>query len=63
MATAMIAKGKKKYEEKIKALGGASAYRSCGEKGGMEVAICLKGLKAKLDEGDWANAWETAMKA
>ena len=62
MAAAMIAKGKKKYEAKIKALGGAKAYRDCGEKGGMEVAICLKGLKAKLDEGDWANAWEVAMK-
>ena len=62
MASAMISKGKAKYEAKIKALGGASAYRACGAKGGMEVAICLKGLKAKLDEGDWANAWEVAMK-
>ena len=62
MAAAMISKGKKKYEAKIKALGGASAYRSCGEKGGMEVAICLKGLKEKLTESDWANAWEVAMK-
>jgi hypothetical protein len=59
----MIAKGKTKYESKIRALGGASAYRSCGAKGGMEVAICLKGLKAKLSETDWANAWATAMGA
>ena len=58
----MIAKGKAKYEAKIRALGGATAYRSCGAKGGMEVAICLKGLKAKLSESDWANAWEVAMK-
>jgi len=62
MAAEMISKGKRKYEAKIKALGGASAYRSCGEKGGIEVAICLKGLKEKLSESDWANAWETAMK-
>ena len=62
MATAMIAKGKKKYEAKIKALGGASAYRTCGEKGGMEVAICLKGLKEKLTETDWANRFFTMLK-
>lgn len=62
MSAAMISKGKTKYLAKVKAMGGASAYRSCGEKGGMEVAICLKGLKAKLDEGDWADAWEIAMK-
>ena len=57
----MVSKGKTKYLAKIKALGGASAYRDCGEKGGMDVAICLKGLKAKLDEGDWADAWAVAM--
>jgi len=62
MAAGMIAKGKEKYIAKIKALGGASAYRDCGEKGGIEVAICLKGLKEKLSETDWANAWEVAMK-
>ena len=63
MSAGMISKGKTKYLAKVRAMGGASAYRSCGEKGGMEVAICLKGLKAKLDEGDWADAWEVAMKA
>jgi len=63
MSAGMIAKGKTKYLAKVRAMGGASAYRSCGEKGGMEVAICLKGLKAKLDEGDWADAWEVGMKA
>ena len=57
----MIAKGRKKYEAKIKALGGAAAYRTCGAKGGMDVAICLKGLKVALTEADWAKAWETAM--
>ena len=61
MAAAMIAKGKTKYEAKIKAMGGAAAYRTCGAKGGMEVAICLKGLKEALDEADWARAWEVAM--
>ncbi|TRZ51721.1 MAG: hypothetical protein D4S01_04210 [Dehalococcoidia bacterium] len=63
MAAGMISRGKTKYEAKIRALGGATAYRSCGAKGGMEVAICLKGLKAKLSESDWASAWEVAMKA
>lgn len=57
----MITKGKAKYTASIRALGGASAYRDCGAKGGMDVAICLKGLKGKLGEGDWANAWEVAM--
>ena len=55
MAAGMISKGKAKYLAKIKALGGATAYRSCGAKGGMEVALCLKGLKVKLDESDWAD--------
>jgi len=59
---ALIAKGKRKYEAKIKALGGASAYYECGAKGGMDVALCLKGLKKKLTESDWADAWEVAMK-
>lgn len=63
MAEAMIRKGKAKYEAKIKAMGGAAAYRKCGEEGGMKVAICLKGLKAKFDESDWADFWETGMKA
>lgn len=60
--SAMIAKGKKKYLEKVNALGGADAYRSCGAKGGMDVAICLKGLKAKVSTAsDWASNWEAAM--
>lgn len=58
----MITKGKAKYTAAIKALGGASAYRTCGAKGGMDVAVCLHGLKAALTVEDWANAWETAMK-
>lgn len=58
---AMISKGKTKYLEKIKALGGAGAYRTCGAKGGMDVAICLKGLKAKLTETNWADSWAVAM--
>lgn len=59
----MISKGKTKYLEAIKRLGGAKEYHSCGAKGGMDVAICLKGLKAKITETDWADAWETAMGA
>lgn len=62
MKATLITKGKARYLAKIKALGGASAYRTCGAKGGMDVAICLKGLKAKLTETDWAEAWEIGMK-
>lgn len=59
--SALISKGKTKYEASIKRLGGASAYRACGAKGGMDTALCMKGLKAKLSESDWANAWAAAM--
>jgi len=57
----MITKGKKKYIAGITAIGGADAYRTCGAKGGMEVAVCLKGLKAALTVENWASAWETSM--
>jgi hypothetical protein len=57
----MISKGKEKYVSSIRGLGGASAYYSCGEKGGMDVAICLNGLKRALDETDWSDRWATAM--
>ena len=60
--SAMIAKGKKKYIQKIDALGGATAYIECGKKGGMDTAICMKGLKAKVaTTAAWASAWESAM--
>lgn len=58
----MISKGKAKYVAKISAMGGADAYRSCGAKGGMNVAICMKGLKAKFSATDWANFWEIGMR-
>ena len=54
----MITKGKEKYISSIRGLGGASAYYSCGAKGGMDVAVCLKGLKEALSESDWADRWE-----
>lgn len=57
----MIRKGKQKYESSINQLGGANAYYGCGEKGGMEVAICLKGLKSALSVSDWADRWAQAM--
>jgi len=52
-----------KYENAIKLLGGASAYFACGEKitGGVKaVAECMRGLKKKLTESDWAKKWEEA---
>lgn len=56
--SAMITKGKEKYIESIRSLGGASQYRTCGAQGGMNVAVCLKGLKEALSESDWADRWE-----
>jgi hypothetical protein len=57
----MINRGKTKYVDSIRGLGGASAYYSCGDKGGMDVAICLHGLKKALTEDDWSRRWEVAM--
>lgn len=59
--TEMISKGKEKYIGAIRDLGGASAYHSCGDKGGMDVAICLKGLKKALTETEWGDRWARAM--
>jgi len=59
----MISKGKDKYESGIDEIGGAKTYYDCGDKGGMDVAVCLKNAKRKLDESDWAEKWETAMSA
>jgi len=56
--SAMIAKGKRKYIANVD----AAKWRDCGAKGGMETAVCLKGLKAALSTTDWANRWETAMR-
>lgn len=58
---ALITKGKQNYMNALKRLGGALAYRECGELGGMDTTICLKGLKAKLTESDWGNAWAQKM--
>lgn len=62
-AETMISKGKAKYVAKIAAMGGADAYRACGAKGGINTAICMKGLKAKFTAGDWANFWEIGMRS
>uniref|UniRef100_A0A6M3M6J9 Uncharacterized protein n=1 Tax=viral metagenome TaxID=1070528 RepID=A0A6M3M6J9_9ZZZZ len=58
----MIAKGKEKYISSIRGLGGAGAYYTCGNKGGMDVAICLKELKRGLSESEWGDRWEAAMR-
>lgn len=59
---ALISKGQTKYVSSIKALGGASAYRTCGAEGGMKTATCLKALKAKLGtEEAWGKKWAEAM--
>jgi len=58
----LITKGQTKYVASIKALGGASAYRTCGSEGGMKTATCLKALKAKLgSEEEWGKKWAVAM--
>lgn len=54
---------RKKYEDAIKLLGGASAYYACGEKidkGVKAVAECMHGLKKALTESEWASKWEKA---
>lgn len=56
----LIRKGKKKYEDKVGRIG-ADTYYSCGEKGGMNVAVCLKAAKQKQTVSDWSDSWETAM--
>jgi len=52
----------KRYLSAIKALGGADAYYTCGEKvaeGGVKaVAACMKGLKKKVGEEVWAEAYK-----
>jgi hypothetical protein len=57
-------KAKAKYLAAIKALGGASAYYSCGEKvatGGVKaVAECMKSLKKRVPEEAWAEKWALA---
>ena len=58
----MISKGKRKYKKKVGRIG-ADKYYSCGEKGGMDVAVCLKAARKKATVSDWADAWETAMRA
>ncbi len=50
----MISKGKERYIESIRALGGAREYYKCGALGGMDVAL-------SLSESDWADRWEKAM--
>lgn len=57
----MISQGKAKYISGIKAIGGAKEYFSCGAKGGMDVAVCLAGLREALSEEDWGSKWEHAM--
>ena len=54
---AMIKKGKAKYEANVD----ADEWRTCGKKGGMGVAACLKGKKEALSTADWAAKWGTAM--
>jgi len=63
-AVKSAAYAKARYLAAIKARGGASAYYACGEKaatGGVKaVAECMRGLKLKVSEEDWANAYEMA---
>lgn len=47
-----------KYQGAIELLGGASAYRACGEKTTVrEIAECMHGLKSKLTTADWATKY------
>ncbi|RLE44213.1 hypothetical protein DRJ16_02680 [Candidatus Woesearchaeota archaeon] len=55
---------KARYLAGVKAVGGARAYRECGERvttgGVMAVAECMKGLKAMVSEDTWAEHYEMA---
>ena len=58
----MISKGKKMYMAGIRAIGGTKVYYTCGKKGGIRVARCLKGRKATKPLDYWAHRWELAMR-
>jgi hypothetical protein len=59
---ALITKGEKNYIAGVAAIGGADAYRKCGEDGGMKTATCLKALKAKVGSTeDWGAKWAERM--
>lgn len=58
----MISKGKAKYTAGINKIT-RSKYTECGAKGGMATAHCLHEAKAAMTVADWADKWETAMKA
>jgi hypothetical protein len=50
-----------KYEAAIRLLGGAAAYRACGDKKKIgAVAECMHGLRAKLTESDWAAKYRAS---
>jgi len=50
-----------KYENGVKVVGGASAYRNCGAKKKVgAIAECMHGLKAKQDESVWAKKYAAA---
>jgi len=58
----MIDKGKKKYTAGVNKIG-IMTYKDCGAKGGMATAHCLHEAKAAMTVADWADKWETAMRA
>lgn len=50
-----------KYEASITLLGGAAAYRACGERKKIgAVAECMHGLKKGLTTSDWAAKYRAA---
>ena len=57
----MIAKGKAKLEEHYRRFP-PEKYLECGEKGGIDTAICLKeaSKRAKLSYS-WVDEWVKAM--
>jgi len=58
----MISKGKKMYMAGISAIGGVGAYYTCGKKGGIRTASCLKGKKGLKTLSHWARKWEIGMR-
>lgn len=58
----MIAKGKAKLEEHYRRFP-PEKYLECGEKGGIDTAICLHENRKRIASAEaWIAKWETAMR-
>ena len=62
-AEEMIRKGRAKLEEHYRNMP-PSVYLECGQKGGINTAVCLKEAKHRVASADaWIAKWEAGMRA